>query len=365
MLDFWQGWEDWLAARGFTLSLGEGSNEEHLIKDWCTPPFTAPASLPYAQCVRSETKSWHPLFSRPATKIGWAQDSEHRDIVFKLTNTDSEEYRIYQHLLHLAGSSAPRQCSGVLQPVAILDTPYNFSFVAMPRWGPIASLTKLTSVGQADIHQNNMLINCYNPDVYMGEDIAAVLADFRTTKEAHYNLFDFNISLRFPPDTSLVACRRPAHEASWGAPVYHPPDVSLGAAEYNPFAFDVACLGNLFRAYFSSVIPVIPLLPPLFNRMTTHVISERFTAREAADFLDSTIAQVSEATLGKALTVFPEWECCANTDIYWSRTSPGFRARWEQYRTPERSWVVWVIDRITDFPIAWRALCFIRRTLRV
>ncbi|KAI0369723.1 hypothetical protein BV20DRAFT_945797 [Pilatotrama ljubarskyi] len=374
MIDFWMGWEAWLAARGFTLSLGEGSPEEHLDKDWCTPAFTAPACLPYAYCIRTEAKSWHPLFSRPATKIGWAQDSRYRDIVFKLTNTDSEEYQIYQHLLHLAEPSDYHGCSGVLRPVAILDTPYNFSFVAMPKWGTICSLTRLTSVAEVvqflrctskDIHQSNMLINCYTPDTHVADDIGKVLAKFRTTEDVHYNLFDFNISLRLPMDTSLKKCRRPAHEASWGSPIYHPPDVALGECEYNPFAFDVACLGNLYRVYFSSAVPAMPLLAPLFDRMTTHVISERFTAPEAADFIDFILAQVSQATLDKSLTVYPEWECGADTDIYWSRTTPEFSARWKQYRTPKRSWFVGVLDRITDLPIAWRLLCSIRYKLRI
>ncbi|KAI0363262.1 hypothetical protein BV20DRAFT_169773 [Pilatotrama ljubarskyi] len=70
MLSFWMGWEAWLAARGFKLSLGEASIEAHVANDWRTPDFPAPASMPYAHCVRTKVKNpWHGLFSRPAVSV--------------------------------------------------------------------------------------------------------------------------------------------------------------------------------------------------------------------------------------------------------------------------------------------------------
>ena len=62
---------------------------------------------------------------------------------------------------------------------------------------------------------------------------------------------DFNQSFQLPADTSLRSCRRPFEEARFGALVYKPDDAAWGAAYYNPFAFDVAMLGNLFRFHFS------------------------------------------------------------------------------------------------------------------
>lgn len=65
-----------------------------------------------------------------------------------------------------------------------------------------------------------------------------------------YALFDFDLSLQLPPDTSLKSCRRPADEAFIGKKLYHAPDVYEGERHYNPFAFDVACLGRLYLAHF-------------------------------------------------------------------------------------------------------------------
>ncbi len=55
-----------------------------------------------------------------------------RDIMLKLTHTDTDEYRIYRELLRF-NESFGDDFPGVLLPVAILDTPYDFSFVVMPR----------------------------------------------------------------------------------------------------------------------------------------------------------------------------------------------------------------------------------------
>ena len=65
-----------------------------------------------------------------------------------------------------------------------------------------------------------------------------------------YCLFDFNLSVLFPRDAPLHICRLPADLASCGAPRYHPPDLQQGELDYNPFAFDVGCMGQFFLQCF-------------------------------------------------------------------------------------------------------------------
>ena len=65
-------------------------------------------------------------------RIAPAQDALGRDVMIKLTRRDSLEHRIYKDLLHCSGLSG-EDFSCVLPPVAILDTPHDFSFVVMPR----------------------------------------------------------------------------------------------------------------------------------------------------------------------------------------------------------------------------------------
>ena len=60
-----------------------------------------------------------------------------------------------------------------------------------------------------------------------------------------YCLFDFNLSTVFPRKASLNICRLP-HDLSWcGTPRYHPPDLKQGELDYNPFMFDVGCMGYM------------------------------------------------------------------------------------------------------------------------
>ena len=71
--------------------------------------------------------------------------------------------------------------------------------------------------------------------------------------DVFYALMDFNQSIQLPTDTCLRTCRRPAEESWYGSVLYKPiySDVCLGEAEYNPFAFDVLMLGNMFRFHFT------------------------------------------------------------------------------------------------------------------
>lgn len=64
-------------------------------------------------------------------KMAGAQDKLGRDVTIKLVNRCSDEYLIYQRLLHSPELFA-EDFQGVLPPVAILDTSHAFSFVMMP-----------------------------------------------------------------------------------------------------------------------------------------------------------------------------------------------------------------------------------------
>ncbi|KAI0769459.1 hypothetical protein BD413DRAFT_477700, partial [Trametes elegans] len=239
----------------------------------------------------------------------WAPDHHQRDTALKLVNTGSDEHCIYQQSLSSSQLFRIDTFSGVLPPIANLDSTLGFSFVAMPRqappWGSMGRLEHMRSAYEViqfmrltvnDIDSNNMLVNCYNPlAVILGDDNEDILPTHPRAYSVRYCLFDFNVSLRSPEDTSLSACRRPSCESSIGSPLFQPPDVNFGEYEYNPFAYDVACLGNVYRIYFSPMVPDAPLLAPLFDRMTTYIVSERFTAAEAADFLGSIAHQISDS----------------------------------------------------------------------
>lgn len=225
-----------------------------------------------------------------------------------------------------------------------------------------------------------MLMNCYNP--YSSKNARDLLYGHRSPSDVHYCIYDFDISRIFPPNAPLNACRRPASDSYEGAPPYHPLDASCGEYYYDPFAFDVGCLGNLYRTFFSvrtmsliyrsdadlrlqKMVPLIPLLVPLFDKMTTHRVADRFTAAQAAEFIESAFAELPESALMTPVSLKTEWECVDDPDNYWTRTTVEFRKQWAHLRTPSLPWTSRLLMGFASSDTGWYVLCFIRRMLRV
>ncbi len=98
-----------------------------------------------------------------------------------------------------------------------------------------------------DIDEHNIMNNIYSLWEY-GPEFAPTLAQHRRTSRVLYCLFDFNLSVQFSLDKPLHECRLIADPSTMSGTPYGPLDVSLGVCDYDPFAYDVACLGNMFRA---------------------------------------------------------------------------------------------------------------------
>ena len=62
---------------------------------------------------------------------------------------------------------------------------------------------------------------------------------------------DFDQSIMLSSKTCVRTCRRPSVESQYGSPQYKPQDIAQGQLTYNPFAFDVGMLGNMFRVHFA------------------------------------------------------------------------------------------------------------------
>ncbi|KAI9068262.1 hypothetical protein FKP32DRAFT_1587848 [Trametes sanguinea] len=386
MLYFWMGWEAWLACRNVFLTL-EPCVDDPGWKDWFIPPVTAPAAPPYARCVHLTEGIPEPQVHIPNKRLAFAQDAQSRDLVLKVVNTDSDEYMAYDRLLQSLDYVDAATCVGILRPTAILHTPHNFCFIVMPRWGPVGGMRGLATVGEIaqfmrctskglsflhqhrivhrDLCENNMVVNCYCPEVVYYRHLRPVLAQHRRSKDVHYCLIDFNISLCPPMDVSLTSYRHPSDEAWWGASLYHPQDVQRGEPEYNPFAYDVGSLGNLYRFWFWKAVPSVPLLAPLFDRMTTHILRERFTASEAAVFIDTIFSQLSDSVLETPVVLDPNPSCFRDSDTYWSLTPAHFIAEWALFRTPRGSWGAVLLDWFASTHLGWRMLEFVRRVLRI
>ncbi len=95
-----------------------------------------------------------------------------------------------------------------------------------------------------------MVVNCYRLD-YDIQQFRDNLREHRNGADVVYAFMDYDQSIQLPLDVSVKECRRSSDEACMGSHLYKPEDVCLGEPEYNPFAFDVAMLGNMFRAHLS------------------------------------------------------------------------------------------------------------------
>ncbi|KAF8872994.1 hypothetical protein BD779DRAFT_1477269 [Infundibulicybe gibba] len=115
-----------------------------------------------------------------------------------------------------------------------------------------------------------------------------------------------------------------------GFSTYHPDDINHGEFDYDPFAFDVALMGNVLSS-IHLLTPAIPLLAPLLDRMTTHVVEHRFTAAEAHKFCVAIKEGLSVVELNAALP--PEASAVSTwpTDR-WAQVSPEFVRAWSSYR---------------------------------
>ena len=88
-----------------------------------------------------------------------------------------------------------------------------------------------------------MLINYYTADGLESESCAKKV--WRINNEnVKYALIDFDTAMVLPKSTR----RLPWSFATIGQPMWHPPDVYAGEHDYDPYAFDVGCMGNVFAS---------------------------------------------------------------------------------------------------------------------
>ena len=59
----------------------------------------------------------------------------------------------------------------------------------------------------------------------------------------------------------------------------------------------------------------MPALAALFDRMTTHVYEQRFTAQEAQAFLRNQASHLTSEDLATPIELAPRWEALENTDV--------------------------------------------------
>ncbi|KAI0645525.1 hypothetical protein C8Q79DRAFT_698995 [Trametes meyenii] len=229
---FWDDYRDWLKTRGVTLYDLRSAQELSPLKLWYPPRVSVASDLPFACPLANDEAG--PLGRILQPRFGYGQDESGRDVIIKVIDKGGVEHDINQYLLANQCLRERSAFPNVLSPVAVLDSPYDFSFLVMPLWclafqarhaletvGDVMLFMKCLLTGLAFLHDNriahrdintsNMLVNCYNAG---GEDfdIVQLIRDYtRTSSKLAYCLFDFNLSRRFPLSTDLRTARLPRH----------------------------------------------------------------------------------------------------------------------------------------------------------
>ena len=110
---------------------------------------------------------------------------------------------------------------------------------------------------------------------------------------------------------------------------------------------------------------MVPMLAPLFDQMTTHVISERLTAASALAFFEEATRSLSSDVLGTQVQLEPSWDPVVDPTVYWAKLPPDFSKTPGLYRTPPPSLVRRLLAAIGSYRIGWRILILVRSVLRV
>ncbi|KAI0355669.1 hypothetical protein OH77DRAFT_1454160 [Trametes cingulata] len=388
LIDFWEACRPWLAKRGinlYELRCVDNYGPHRVQKKYWTYPATPiSAALPFATLM--DERPTNVQIATAVRPLFHAQDSMQRNVMLKLVENGSSEHLAYRRIMQIPMSQFTNSAEfpGVLPPLAILETPHHYVFIVMPMWGSPICIEDLTTLGEVlgfiecmlrglshlhdlriahrDICEYNIVVSCQSPGV-MGDSYREALRKHRRSHEVWYALMDYDQSLLLPQDASVTTCRRPASETAAGAWLYKPGDVNLGEPYYNPFAHDVGMIGMMFRYYFNGAVVAVPGLAALFDGLTDHRVPHRLTAEEALSFFYTMKSDVPHDMLKLPIALEQSVEAMRTSETYWSKLSQEDQLSWGRFRTPSRPFWERVLDCITDIPIMWRFVAFVRRIL--
>ncbi|KAJ3822884.1 kinase-like domain-containing protein [Lentinula raphanica] len=363
---FWHGLAPWFHARGYTLhdpgsKTGFGLSDRYTVPVNNTnhpqqhPPFaytnvSAQPDYMYDsdprerkpnipdRTNRAPAPSLVPIRVPPfiATsntgRVYAAQDSLSRHVYIKILRRGSEQLRVVELLRQ------QKETPGVLSILDVLEYDDEYAFIVMPRWadipGPNYFLRSLGDVGEfvvdilkgldtlhslriahRDMKINNMVMNHLFPlpvralrplqhlNIQSSCGISQLITDSREVihHRLEFAIIDFDFAMIIPrreDGKDLLPS-----SLAW-MQEYSALDVAQGELVYDPFKYDVGVLGVMFCEMLQRYTPVVPYLAPLLDRMTTHELSNRFTARQAHAFAQKYLLDgLSEKQLQQSLTL--------------------------------------------------------------
>ncbi|KAJ3504641.1 hypothetical protein NMY22_g17852 [Coprinellus aureogranulatus] len=303
---------EWFKVRGYTLF----ERNRDLVSELNPFPRSFSPRVPTNRATRAEYPfphhNRHPLEKqdREKGKIWFAQDSQGRHVVINLVPAESDELRVYEFLREQTIETMKSAC---IIPVLDILSLAHCHFVVMPRWGDtvmfpeprtlkevlgvlhsmLKALNFLHShdIVHRDIAFKNVLVNHYSDSIY-----DPIRSKLRSAGELSYAVIDFDLAIPFSPSDKR---RLPVEKALDGT-IPHPDDAAESTdGDYDPFAFDVGCMGMLFCTVVQAYTAELPFLAPFLDGMTARNVSRRFTINQALHFFESHLKDIPRETLEK------------------------------------------------------------------
>ncbi|KAF8481432.1 kinase-like domain-containing protein [Gautieria morchelliformis] len=388
-LTFWDSTRSWLAERGYTLfEYGYHWRKRYVGDVTYWAPKLNDASVSHVEHPYSnfggdeEGMAVPPLSGRVVPRIAFAQDSLQRHTALRLTKKSSDEYKILQLLIKESSLQSLERFDGVLPPLDLVDLG-DHCIVVMPRWGEFAYHPWFSTIrevvdymrywlkGLSFLHKHHIVHRDIKPENILVNHFGAFSHiewnEMRRTlrRDGHlvYAIIDFDISIMFPPTATREECRLPSN-LSWDGAYDQPHDTKQGELDYDPFAFDVGCLGVLFCKRFQHFTRTVPMFAPLMDRMTTRDLSRRLTASQALDFLESFASELTQEQL--QLPALPWNPRNPHYEDYdrWEGLPDKFMKDWGHFREPKPSFQIILVRQICDYAWGYKLVRWLRRIHR-
>ncbi|TFK33835.1 hypothetical protein BDQ12DRAFT_738577 [Crucibulum laeve] len=283
----WKFLKPFFAARGYTLYQSNPLS----ILDFYPAPTSGTAKpscepqFPYARRVYREDRDI--VFFFGSTRVWAARDTQGRDVIIRLISgrVPSDELKVFQRLGTPEIRADPRNHS-----IHALDY-INFDvlvFVVMHRWNEAIN---------HDFHNVREIMH-FTEAVLEGVDF------WHEHRIAHCDLLEPNTDLNVLATMRAdclegllledVTVTKFLHFGLRGHPT--PP------GPYNPFHFDILCLGVMLQRWVRHIEDVVPNIGPFFESMVTDDIIKRFTARQALNNFRDIYSRLSLSQLDSLVT---------------------------------------------------------------
>ncbi|KAF8510461.1 kinase-like domain-containing protein [Hysterangium stoloniferum] len=385
----WNTLRPWFMDRGYKLystwqELGVPQN--HV---WYTCPaevYSGYTDFPYAHiggADRANVELDSPdLAAQLWDRVAYAQDAQSRHVVIKFVKGGSDHYRVFR-FLYDRKVEAESHCIVPILDFLKYDEDW---FVVMPRWGRNPLMPWFSTVREMLIFIHSVLraVEYLHRNLIVHRDVACknILVNhfagifddeapstrriLREQNKSLYSLCDFDCSVMFSSTSNPAERRLPSYMSFQMMALPH--DTCQGELDYDPFAFEVACVGIMLSSPNQDSIPIVPILAPFFDRMITSKLEDRFTATEALAFFEKLQARLTPEQLNSEPPkvhrgIYPApWD--SDLSARWSELPVDFVREWSLYRAPPPSLWTRILRMTTSFSWGFYANQTIRRFIR-